>query len=123
VVLNVGLSNAFKSGKKPQKEKKKKKNQYLRLRNKKFLHSFASLKRSTKKKELTERSLKGSQLKESEEHQVLADKSQLKQLIENPNIVDYLFENLISKVDLIRGHCLVIVKVKGDRVWPGKKRD
>ena len=107
----MGLTSAFKSGKKTQKDPKIKKTQYMRLRNKKFLHSFASLKRSTKKKELTERSLKGSQLKESEEHQVFADKSQLKQLIENPNIVDYLFENLISKVGVIRGRCLV--KVRG----------
>lgn len=70
----------------------------VRLKKKNILHSFASLKRSTKKKETGNCSLKGSYLKDSDERKVLADKSQLKRLIENPNIVDYLFENLISKV-------------------------
>lgn len=72
--------------------------QNVRLKKKNILHSFASLKRSTKKKETANGSLKGSILKDSNERKVWADKSQLKRLIENPNIVDYLFENLISKV-------------------------
>ena len=104
--LDFSSNPAFNSNKKNYKDIKKSKNtQYIMMKHKNLLYSFASLKRSSKKKkEYTERSLKGSQIKdfamsaEIVEQEITADKDKLNTFIENPNIVNYLFENLISKV-------------------------
>jgi hypothetical protein len=107
--IDFTSNKGFKSNKKNYKNLKNSKNtQYVMMKHKNILHSFASLKRSSKKnKEKTERSLKGSQIKDFKlnqelmEQEVLADKEKLNNFIENPNIVNYLFENLISKVGVV----------------------
>lgn len=78
----------------------------MKQKSKHFMQSFASLKRSSKKnKEKTERSLKNSQIKEfitSQDNinqEVIVNRGIAQNYIENPNIVNYLFENLMSKVD------------------------